>query len=88
MDHQKCFTFSDDIRSNDTELSAILPQEVIQGAGTWGWLSYDLVITSVPTNRVLSETQELLFVTQHAAIVRVTDVIRVRQPLDVILVIT
>lgn len=66
----------------------VLPQEVIQGARTWGWLGVDLVVSSVPANRVLSETQELLFVAQHATIVGVTDVIRVGQPLHVVPVLT
>ncbi len=66
----------------------VLPQEVIQGARTRGWLRVDLVISSVQANRVLPETQELLFVAQHATIIGVTDVIRVGQPLHIILVVT
>lgn len=65
-----------------------LPQEVIQGAWTWGWLSVDLVISSVPADRVLPETQEPLFVAQHAAVIGVADVIRVCQPLYVVIVVT
>ena len=66
----------------------ILPQEVIQGAGTRRRLGVDLVISSVPTNWVFPETKELLFVSQHAPIVGVTDVIRVGQPLHIVLVFT
>lgn len=66
----------------------VLPQEVIQGAQTRGWHGVDFVIPSVPANRVFPETQEPLFVSQHAPIFGVTDVIRVSQPLHIVLVIT
>lgn len=66
----------------------VLPQEVIQGAWTGSWLRVNLIIPSIPANRVFSEAQELLFVTQHAAVIRVTDVVRVGQPLHVILIVT
>lgn len=70
------------------EPTKVLPQEVIQGAQTRGWLSVDLIIPSIPANRVFLETQELLFVAQHAAVVRVTDVIGVGQPLHIVILIT
>lgn len=72
----------------DLGAARVLPQEVIQGALTQGWLGGDLVMASIPANRVLPETQELLFVPQHATIVGVTDVIRVGQPLHVIMFAT
>lgn len=68
--------------------SMISPQEVIQGAKTGSRLLVVLIITSIPANRVFSEALERLFVTKHAAVFRVTDVIRVGQPLHVILILT
>lgn len=65
-----------------------LPQEVIQGTDARGVQGVDLEISSVPANRVLPQTQKLLFVAQHAAILGVTDVIRVCQPLHVVIVTT
>lgn len=65
-----------------------LPQEVIQSAQTRGRLGVDLIISSVQANRVFLETQELLFVSQHAPVSRVADVIRMGQPLHIILVRT
>lgn len=60
------------------------PQEVIQCAFAWCGLLVDNVIPANPTHRVLSHTQESFLITQHATIFWVTDVIRVRQPLDII----
>lgn len=63
------------------------PQEVVQGAGARRRLGVDLVIPSVPAHRVLPEAQELLLVSQHAAVVGVADVVRVGQPLHVVVVV-
>lgn len=72
----------------DMDMTNVSPKEVIQSAWTRGWLGVDLVISSVPANRVFPETQELLFVAQHTPIFGVTDVIRVGQPLHIVLVLT
>lgn len=65
---------------------AALPQEVVQGARTRSRESVDHVIPSVPAHRVLLEAAKLLFVSQHAAVVGVADVIRVGQPGHVVVV--
>lgn len=75
-----------DWQTYESTTETVLPQKVIQSAKTWGWLGVDFVISSIQANRVLLETQELLFVSQNASVVRVTDVIRVGQPLHVVLV--
>ena len=62
------------------------PKEVVQSAGAGGGLLIDHVVSSVPAHRVLPQTQEALLVTEHASVVRVADVIRVCQPLYVVLV--
>ena len=65
-----------------------VPEEVIQGAQARGWLRVDLVLSSVQAHRVLPQTEELLLVAQHAAVVGVADVIRVRQPRHIVVFTT
>lgn len=76
-----------EIQSDDYHRN-VLPQEVVQGAGTWSRLGVDKIIPSVQTNRVLSEPPEFFFVAQHAAVVGVADVIGVSQPLHIVFVFT
>lgn len=69
-------------------IEAVLPQEVIESAQARGRLGVDLIISSVQANRVFLETQELLFISQDAPVGRVADVIRMGQPLHIILIRT
>ena len=62
------------------------PKEVVQGAGAGSGRLIDQVVSSVPAHRVLPQTQEALLVTEHASVVRVAVVIRVCQPLYVVIV--
>ena len=65
-----------------------LPKEVVQSAGTGCMLFVDCVVPAIPAHGVFSQPQELLLVPQHASILGITDVIRVSQPLHIVIILT